>query len=294
MDEPTATTELTATPEPQQSPTIGKLAEALAHAQAEIENAVKDHSNPFFKSKYADLASVWGACRAPLAKHGLAIIQTTTGDPDRVNIITTLAHASGEWIRGTLSLRPVKTDPQAIGSAITYGRRYALAAIAGVATEDDDGNDASQPSGKPSAKLDEAKAAGQVKSAHDGRTLKPGEPADAKPESKPQPDATPRAAKTETKAAPEPAKPATAAPAPAKTHPAGTPRERLANVMTLSGITDAELMALLVKKGLATDKQTLESMPDRFIEIMLDGTDKKTHRNNWELITEQLKPATKK
>lgn len=290
MDEPTATTELTATPEPQQSPTIGKLAEALAHAQAEIENAVKDHSNPFFKSKYADLASVWGACRAPLAKNGLAIVQTTTGDPDRVNIITTLAHASGEWIRGTLSLRPVKTDPQAIGSAITYGRRYALAAIAGVATEDDDGNDASQPTGKPSAKLDEAKAAGQVKSAHDGRTLKPGEPADAKP----QPTATTPTAKPETKTTPEPSKPATAAPAPAKQHPAGTPRERLANVMTLSGITDGELMTLLVKKGLATDKQTIESMPDRFIEIMLDGKDKKTGRNNWEIIAEQLKPATKK
>lgn len=128
---------------PMQSPSIAKLAEALAKAQGKIKGATKDTENPFFKSKYADLASIWDACREHLAAQGLAVIQTMANGVGNVTIITTLAHSSGEWIRGDLTLKPVKDDPQGVGSAITYGRRYALAAMVGVAPDDDDGNAAS-------------------------------------------------------------------------------------------------------------------------------------------------------
>lgn len=125
------------------SPSIAKLIEALAKAQGEIVSAKKDTSNPFFKSKYADLASVWDAIRAPLSTNGLAVVQTTSSTETSVTVNTMLAHASGEWIRGSLTMKPTKADPQGIGSAITYARRYALASMCGVAPEDDDGNAAS-------------------------------------------------------------------------------------------------------------------------------------------------------
>lgn len=125
------------------SMSIANLAQALSAAQGEITGAKKDSENPFFKSSYADLAACWEACRAPLAKHGLAVIQTTCEAAEGVRVVTTLAHKSGEWIRGTLQMKPVKNDPQGIGSCITYARRYALAAIVGLAQVDDDANAAS-------------------------------------------------------------------------------------------------------------------------------------------------------
>lgn len=129
------------------SETIGELAKALASAQGMIQNAKKDSENPFFKSKYADLAAVREACQGPLSKNGLAVIQTPrtilTEDVTIISVETLLCHSSGEWISEELSAIPVKTDPQGIGSCITYLRRYALSAVAGVASEDDDGNAAS-------------------------------------------------------------------------------------------------------------------------------------------------------
>lgn len=125
------------------SPSIGQLAKALAAAQGEITGALKDSKNPFFKSSYADLASCWDACRGPLSKNNLAVIQTTQAADTGVRVITMLAHASGEWVRGTLCMTPTKHDPQGIGSCITYARRYALAAIVGLAQIDDDANQAS-------------------------------------------------------------------------------------------------------------------------------------------------------
>lgn len=125
------------------SETIGKLAEALSKAQGMMRGAVKDSTNPFFKQNYADLASVWDACREPLSKHGLSVAQTTrVGESGEPVIVTTLMHTSGEWITGELLVKPVKTDPQSIGSAITYGRRYALSAMVGIAPEDDDAESA--------------------------------------------------------------------------------------------------------------------------------------------------------
>lgn len=123
------------------SPTIAALAKALSAAQGEVEGAVKGKANPAFRSKYADLAAVWDACREALTKHGLAVVQSPGPCADgRMEMTTMLAHASGEWMRGTLTIPLAKVDAQAYGSATTYARRYALAAFVGVAPEDDDGN----------------------------------------------------------------------------------------------------------------------------------------------------------
>jgi hypothetical protein len=137
----------------EKSESIGKLAEALAKAQGAIEGAKKDQSNPYFKSRYADLSSVWEACRKPLSDNGLAIVQIPYNlEPETVTIETLLTHASGEWIKSIITMRPVKADPQGLGSCITYARRYSLAAMVGVAPEDDDGNAASQPNKTPVAR----------------------------------------------------------------------------------------------------------------------------------------------
>ena len=125
------------------SPEIGTLALALAKAQGQIRGAIKDSENPFFKSNYADLEAVWAACREPLSKNELAVVQTTSGDEGKVVVHTTLIHSSGQWIRGTLSVTPDKPTSQAVGSCLSYLRRYALAAMVGVYQVDDDGNAAS-------------------------------------------------------------------------------------------------------------------------------------------------------
>lgn len=128
-----------------QSEQINELAAALAKAQGEMENAKKDADNSFFKSKYADLASVVDAAKPALAKHGLAVIQSTQvfPDNDKTVLITQLCHSSGQWIRSWYPINPVKNDPQGMGSAHTYARRYSYSAIVGIAAEDDDGNEAS-------------------------------------------------------------------------------------------------------------------------------------------------------
>jgi hypothetical protein len=123
------------------SESIAALAAALAKAQAVMGGAKKDTANPFFKSKYADLASCWEAARSALPAQGLCIIQTTRqSDKDEVVVITRLAHESGEWIEGELALPVSKADAQGYGSALTYARRYGLCAVVGIAPEDDDGN----------------------------------------------------------------------------------------------------------------------------------------------------------
>lgn len=120
------------------SETIGKLAEALAKVQGVIEGAKKDSENPFFRSKYADLGAVWDACREQLAVNGLSVAQTNSPSENGVTVDTTLLHNSGEWISGSLFIPVSKADAQAYGSAMTYARRYALAAMIGIYQEDDD------------------------------------------------------------------------------------------------------------------------------------------------------------
>jgi len=121
-----------------QSENINELALALSKAQAGITGALKDSANPFFKSKYADLASCWDACRRQLTDNNLSVIQTTDLADGMVVVRTTLAHSSGQWISGVLPVKAKDDGPQAQGSGITYARRYALAAIVGLAQIDDD------------------------------------------------------------------------------------------------------------------------------------------------------------
>ena len=136
------------------SESVAGLAAALAKAQGQMKGAIKDSANPFFKSKYADLASVVEAIRAAFSANGLSYIQTVEpSEKDEVRVETTLLHASGEWIScGVLSLPVSKVDAQGYGSALTYARRYSLSAAVGVAPEDDDGNAAS--AAKPKKTMD--------------------------------------------------------------------------------------------------------------------------------------------
>ena len=131
------------------SDTINELATALAKAQGDITGASKDKTNPHFKSAYADLASVWDACRMALSKNGIAVIQCPSASGATVTVTTILTHASGQRIESSLEMTATQNTPQGIGSAITYARRYALASMVGVAPEDDDGNAASAKTNGP-------------------------------------------------------------------------------------------------------------------------------------------------
>lgn len=123
------------------SESIKELAAALAKAQGELAGAKKDVTNTFFKNRYADLASTVDALKAAFPKHGLSYVQTICTEEHGAGVITMLLHESGEWIKGDKFCLPVnKADAQGFGSCVTYARRYSLAAIAGVAPEDDDGN----------------------------------------------------------------------------------------------------------------------------------------------------------
>ena len=139
-----------------QSESIKELATALSKVQGELTYAKKDSANPFFKSRYADLESVWDACRSLMAANGLSVIQMPGNFFEgRMWLITRLCHSSGEWIEQEMSVPVQKADAQGAGSALTYMRRYALAAFIGVVQADDDGNAASQqtkPTLKPVAK----------------------------------------------------------------------------------------------------------------------------------------------
>jgi len=119
---------------------INEIALALSKAQGMIEGAKKSSANPFFKSKYADLAEVWDACREPLASNGLSVVQSPSVKEGYVSISTLLMHESGQWIKDQLEMKLLDDKPQTVGSLITYGRRYSLSAMVGVSPEDDDGN----------------------------------------------------------------------------------------------------------------------------------------------------------
>lgn len=122
------------------SPEIKQIAAALVKAQADIKGAVKDSTNPHFRSKYADLGSIIDAVKAPLLRQGIAFLQGVHDAVDGVAVETMLIHSSGEWISSTLRIPAVKQDAQGYGSATTYGRRYGLQSMCGVPAEDDDGH----------------------------------------------------------------------------------------------------------------------------------------------------------
>jgi hypothetical protein len=129
----------------ERSESIAKIGAALAKAQAAIEGAKKDAKNPHFKSNYATLASIWDACHKQLNAEGIAVVQMPRSADGGVEIETMLVHSSGEWISSRLTMPLAdRATAQQVGSAVTYGRRYALAAMTGVAPDDDDGNAASE------------------------------------------------------------------------------------------------------------------------------------------------------
>jgi hypothetical protein len=123
---------------------LRELFKALAKAQSDMAVAYKENSNPFYKSKYADFASIIKASRKHLSSNGLCVIQRTMIAEDKSMILSTvLGHLSGQWIESLIKINPVKSDIQSLGSYITYLKRYSYSAIVGVATDDDDGESAS-------------------------------------------------------------------------------------------------------------------------------------------------------
>jgi hypothetical protein len=122
---------------------LNELFAALAKAQASIFAAAKDKVNPFYKSRYSDLSSVWDAIREPLSQNGLTILQPFGGTKEAMTLETWIGHSSGQWMKSTIPITPLKSDPQSLGSYITYLRRYTLSALVGVVSdEDDDANTA--------------------------------------------------------------------------------------------------------------------------------------------------------
>lgn len=121
---------------------------ALAAAQAAMGPALKDSTNPAFKSKYADLSSVVDACLPALNANGIAVFQPTCETEGGRYVRTVLAHISGETIECLVPLIVAKNDMQGYGSAVTYARRYGLMCMAGIAPEDDDGNAAAKAAPK--------------------------------------------------------------------------------------------------------------------------------------------------
>lgn len=125
---------------------IDLLVSALGKAQAAMKGASQDRENPFFKSLYADLTSVWDACRGPLTTQGLAVLQGASASGATVRVETRIAHVSGQWMASTLAATGKDDSPQVIGSLVTYLRRYGLQTVAGVCPADDD-SEAAQPRG---------------------------------------------------------------------------------------------------------------------------------------------------
>lgn len=132
-----------------QSEQINELMAALAKAQGQMSHASKDSTNPHFRSKYADLASVWQACREALSNNGLSVIQNPEIMDGKQALVTILGHSSGQWIKSVILLPIQKPGPQELGSCLSYCRRYALASMVGVYQDDDDAEVAEKPHREP-------------------------------------------------------------------------------------------------------------------------------------------------
>jgi len=126
------------------SESIKEIAIAMNKAQSEMTGAAKSKTNPFFKAKYADLKAVIEAIKTPFADNDLSYVQFPIEEGGRIGIETILMHSSGEWLSNSFTVQLTKQDAQGAGSAITYCRRYGLQAVAGIPSEDDDGNAASK------------------------------------------------------------------------------------------------------------------------------------------------------
>jgi len=131
------------------SDSTAKIDAAMVKVQGKVHGAVKDSVNPHFKSKYADLSSVWDACRDALTSEGVSVTQWPVHSSDNmVHMVTRLAH-DGEWLMAEFGLPADKASAHGYGSAVTYLRRFCLASAVGVVSDDDDGNAASQGASRP-------------------------------------------------------------------------------------------------------------------------------------------------
>ncbi|OZV11697.1 hypothetical protein CIW83_13685 [Tissierella sp. P1] len=128
------------------SDSITELAKVLATFQGEIKNLSNTATNPYYKSKYAPLNDVLNLVRPLLSENGLSVVQAASGGGENIVVTTTLIHESGEWMEfPSLVLKSDKATAQGAGSAITYARRYALSAVLGILSEDDDDGNNSEP-----------------------------------------------------------------------------------------------------------------------------------------------------
>lgn len=127
------------------------LFKALVAAQAEMPSVQMDGVNPHFKSRYATLSAIMQAVRPVLARHGLAVVQLPVADSDSVRLRTIIVHTSGESVESEAAIKPERPGPHAYGSALTYLRRYALAAALGVVSDDDDDGNGAKHEDKPAA-----------------------------------------------------------------------------------------------------------------------------------------------
>jgi len=141
----TITSETPRVLEERSSESLGQLAAALSKAQGQMHAAEKAASNPFFKSKYMTLTSVWEAIRKPLSDNELAVVQSAASKKNMIKVRTKIIHSSGEWVSDCLEMTAKDGSPQALGSALTYARRYSLAAMVGVVADEDDDGNAAQP-----------------------------------------------------------------------------------------------------------------------------------------------------
>lgn len=138
------TTEMEVTKNKLMSDSITKIVGALLKVQKEVEPVTKNKANPYFKSRYADLSAVYETVRDLLTKNEIVVFQSgeDTGENGSIVLTTLLLHVSGEWLSSSFRVPLVKNDPQALGSAITYARRYGLTSAIGLSTEDDDAESA--------------------------------------------------------------------------------------------------------------------------------------------------------
>jgi len=130
-----------------QTENINDLVSSLAKAQGEMRPALKNETS-HYKKKYADFNAVMEVCREPLSKNGLAVMQYAEGDSNSMKLVTMLAHSSGQWIKSSLPLIMAKNDCQGFGSAMTYMKRYGLAALLGIVCDEDDDGEAAVGRGK--------------------------------------------------------------------------------------------------------------------------------------------------
>jgi len=130
------------------SPEINEIAKAMSLAQSQMKPAIKDSTNPHYKSKYSDISSVWEAIREPITLNGMTIWQDVTTQEKAVSVTTRIVHSSGQWVEfGPLSIPITKQDAHGVGSGVSYAKRYALCAAVGVVSSDED-DDANHAVGK--------------------------------------------------------------------------------------------------------------------------------------------------